>query len=124
VTGVQTCALPILVVLGLTEERYLDEGAVAAMFYYGLHRALEKKARYFDFGLSRPFISDGVCIYKRKWGGRIQRNPEIHRVMYLKNIWKDGLVILEGEKLKVLMTPGNTVGMQYCTDEGLEAKVV
>jgi hypothetical protein len=113
-----------MLVLGMIDEKYVEEGAVAAIFYYGIHRALEKKAAYFDFGLTRPFIDDGVCIYKRKWGGQIQRDPETSHVVYLKNIRKDGLVILDHDKLKVLVSAENTACMQLCSDIGLEAKII
>jgi hypothetical protein len=113
-----------MLILGMADEKYVEEGAVAALFYYGLHRALEKEARYFDFGLTRPFITDGVCIYKRKWGGRIQRDPDTPRVLYLKNITKDGLIILDDEKLKVLVSEDNMFCRQHCSDAGIEAKII
>ena len=113
-----------MLILGLTDEKYNGEGAVAALFYYGILRGLEKKARYFDFGLSKPFITDGVCIYKRKWGGGIYRDHEIRRVVYLKNIRKDGLFVLEDDKLKVLVSDDNAVCKQYCSETGIEPKII
>ena len=113
-----------MLILGLSDEKYNEEGAVAALFYYGILRGLEKKARYFDFGLSKPFITDGVCIYKRKWGGGICRDQELPRIIYLKNIRKDGLFVLDGETLKVLTSEDNAVCRQYCTDAGIAPKFI
>jgi hypothetical protein len=113
-----------MLILGLMDERYVEEGAVAALFYYGLYRALEKKARFFDFGLSKPFIDDGVCIYKRKWGGRIHQDHETNHIMYLKNIRKDGLIVLDEGKLKVLVSPDNEACRQCCLEAGLEPKFI
>jgi hypothetical protein len=113
-----------MLILGLIDEKYADEGAVAALFYYGINRALEKKARFFDFGLSKPFIDDGVCIYKRKWGGRIHHDHETNHILYLKNIKKDGLIILDDGKLKVLSSAENEVCMRCCAEAGMELKIV
>ena len=91
-----------LLTIGLIDESYLKEGAIAAMYYYGIQHATEKKAKFIDFGLTRPFLSDGVLIYKRKWGAKVTRDPASGRVLYLKNLVKTGQIVLEGTKLKVL----------------------
>jgi hypothetical protein len=114
----------ILMTFGLTDEVYVREGATAALFYYGILRAQEKGARYVDLGLSRPFISDGVLNYKRKWGGRIQRDHVFNHVMYLKNITKDGLIILDDDTLKILVSEENAACRKLASGAGMEIRTV
>jgi hypothetical protein len=114
----------ILLTLGVTDEKYVKEGATTALYYYGIKRAQEKGATYFDYGLSRPFVSDGVLKYKSRWGGRIERNHESSHLMYLKNIVKEGLIILEDEKFKVLVPADNEGYMALAAEAGLEIKKV
>jgi hypothetical protein len=128
IVGGQFCNLTgetfFMLVLGLIDECYLKEGASAALYYYCIQRALEKKARYVDFGLAQPFIFDGVVGYKKKWGGRIHPDHESGRVMYLKNIKRNGLIILEDTKLKVMVSEGNVVCRELAADMGMEVKVI
>jgi hypothetical protein len=112
------------VVLGLIDDKYLGQGAIAALYYNCILRAQEKGAKYIEFGISRPFISDGLLNYKRRWGGQIRRDFEKKRVLYLKNIAKDGLIILDGEKLKVLASADNTECRKLCSDAGMEVKII
>ena len=113
----------VLVTLGVTDEAYVREGATAALYYYGIRRAQEKGVKYVDLGLSRPFIDDGVLNYKRKWGGEIQRDPENSHVMYLKNITKDGLIVLENNKLKVLVSMENEACKKLSIGAGMEVMI-
>jgi hypothetical protein len=96
-----------MVVLGLADECYLKEGVNAAIYYSVIMRARERGATSVDFGLTRPFLSDGLLAYKRKWGGRIRRDQDTRHVIYLKNIVKDGLIILEHNKLKAVVLSDN-----------------
>ena len=43
------------------------DGANAAMLYFSIHHAFEKKTRLVDFGLNSPFQDDGVVRFKKKW---------------------------------------------------------
>jgi hypothetical protein len=107
---------------GLIDEHFLKEGAMAAIYYYSIQRAKERKALWIDFGLSRPFLSDGVLTYKRKWRTKIYRDGRNH-VVYLKNLKKEGLIVLENKKLKVIVFSKNASLHQY-SDSGLESKLV
>ena len=112
----------ILLILGVTDESSVKEGAISALYYYGIRRGLEKKAHYFDFGLSRPFIFDGVFNYKRRWGGEIERDPETNRVMYLKNIARDGLITLDKTTFKVLVPADNDALRTLSAEAGIETR--
>jgi hypothetical protein len=114
----------ILLTLGVTDEAYVKEGATAALYYYGIRRAHGLGAKYIDFGLSRPFISDGVLQYKGRWGGRIGRNHDTSQVTYLKNIRNDGLIVLDEDKLKVLVSADNAACRELAADAGMEVKIV
>jgi len=108
---------------GLIDERFLKEGAMAAIYYFSIQRAKERKARSIDFGMSRPFLSDGVLSYKRKWQAKIY--PDIqNRAVYLKNLKKEGLIVMEDKKLKVLVSSKKNAGLPFYSDSGLELKLV
>jgi hypothetical protein len=106
--------------LGLKDESYTNEGAIAALYYYGIKLAYERGAKFVDLGLSRPFLSDGVVIYKRKWGGSIRRDDKNNHVLYLKNLTKIGLVVLEQDKLKAVVTGDEVFFSRTYPDEGIE----
>jgi hypothetical protein len=112
-----------LMTMGLTDDATARDDTVAALYYYGILRAKERGASTVDFGLSRPFIHDGVVKYKRKWGGKVERYTEVNRVMYLKNITRDGLIILDDKKLKVLAAQDNTEDRELAEEAGLEVKI-
>jgi lipid II:glycine glycyltransferase (peptidoglycan interpeptide bridge formation enzyme) len=107
----------------LTDEMYLKEGAMTAIYYYTILRAKEKNAKILDFGLSRPFLSDGVLINKSKWGAKIVKS-DTHRVMYLKNLKKEGLIIFEDKKLKAIIFSEQNAKIRPYSDSGLEFKIL
>ena len=111
-----------LLTMGLTDDAPAKDDTVASLYYYGILRAKERGAVTIDFGISRPFIFDGVVKYKRKWGGRIEKAPEINRIMYLKNITRDGLIVLDDEKLRVLAAPDNIECRELAEEAGMEIK--
>jgi hypothetical protein len=108
---------------GLIDEGLLNDGAMAAIYYFSIMRAKERKALTMDMGWSRASISDGVLSYKRKWQAKI--HPAIsNRVMYLKNLKKEGLIVVEEKKLKVLVYSEKNAGLSPYADSGLELKLV
>jgi hypothetical protein len=110
----------LLGTLGLKDEAFINEGAIAALYYYGIRLAYERGAKFVDLGLSRPFLSDGVVIYKRKWGGNIRRDDKNNHVVYLKNLTKNGLIVLEKGKLRALVTGDEVFFSRTYPDEGIE----
>lgn len=108
---------------GLIDEDFLNDGAMAAIYYFGIQRAKERKALTMDLGWSRASISDGVLSYKRKWQAKIY--PDIrNRVIYLKNLKKEGLIIVEEKKLKVIVFSKKNADLPLYADSGLELKLV
>jgi hypothetical protein len=65
--------VPRLWSLGVRDSNpeYIKDGAVGALFYYSLLYLKGKGYSTINFGLSRPFLRDGVLQYKRKWTQRI-----------------------------------------------------
>jgi hypothetical protein len=108
---------------GLIDKRFLKEGAMAAIYFFSILRAKERKALYLDFGLSRPFLTDGVLSYKRKWQAKIYPNNTNH-VVYLKNFKKDGLIVLEDKKLKVIVLSKKNASLPLYLDSGLDLKII
>ena len=47
---------------------YVEEGALAACYYFTVNWARDKGYRWIDFGHCRPFFNDGVFIHKKSWG--------------------------------------------------------
>lgn len=53
------------------DSAYINEGAIGAVFYYSVQHLRGQGHRSLNFGLSRPFMNDGVLRYKKKWGLKI-----------------------------------------------------
>lgn len=58
--------------------KLVEEGAIAALYYFVILWAREQGYRRVDFGRSRAFLDDGVFRYKRKWGAKVVRDWWIH----------------------------------------------
>lgn len=65
------------------DEDFVKKGALAALYYFVILRAKEKNMKTIDFTNSRPFLSDGLLHYKRKWGTRVCQDTTIERSLYL-----------------------------------------
>lgn len=50
---------------------YVKAGAIGALFYFSVLHLKEKGFKKVNFGLSRPFLKDGVLQYKKKWEMRV-----------------------------------------------------
>ena len=110
--------------VGLIDDRWLDEDAVPALFYFSMARARELKARFMDFGESRPFLSDGVLEYKRRWGGHIVQNERDKYYYYLKNIARDGLIFVDDGKLAALVSPESAQSLLHHADPGIRIRIM
>ena len=106
--------------LGMRDEASSIEGVNAALYYYGILMAYKRGADYVDFGVSRPFLQDGVVMYKRKWGGSIHRDDRNNRVIYLKNLVKNGLIVLEDGTLRAVVSGDEVFFTRSYPDEGIE----
>jgi hypothetical protein len=54
---------------------YLDappEGAISALYFFGIQYAFERGCSAVDFTGTRAFLEDGAFRFKRKWGGIIE----------------------------------------------------
>jgi hypothetical protein len=112
-----------LATLGMREEASVIDGVNAALYYYGIMMAYKRGARYVDFGVSRPFLQDGVVMYKRKWGGTIFRDEKNNRVVYLKNLVKSGLIVLEDGQLRAVVRGDEVFYTRSYPDGGIERSV-
>jgi hypothetical protein len=50
---------------------YIHDGAIGALFCFAVRHLRERGYKKVNFGLSRPFLNDGVLRYKKKWGLKI-----------------------------------------------------
>lgn len=48
--------------------KYVEQGVVTASYLFTIQWANEKGYEWIDFGYCRPFLRDGVFIYKKRWG--------------------------------------------------------
>jgi hypothetical protein len=55
---------------------YVRIGAIGALYHFSIQYLKEKGFRKVNFGGSRPFLRDGVLIYKRKWGLKLAGESE------------------------------------------------
>lgn len=108
-----------LATLGMLDEVEETDRVNAALYYYGIMVAYKRRAKYVDFGLSRPFLSDGVVMYKRKWGGTICRDETNNQVIYLKNIARTGLIVLEDGSLKAVVRGDEVYFTRSYPDQGI-----
>lgn len=56
---------------------YVQEGALGALFYFPVDHARSKGLKSVNFGLTRPFLNDGVLQFKKKRGMAIAHTYEI-----------------------------------------------
>jgi|GEM_PF-1327005 len=47
---------------------YVEQGAITASYFFTIQWAKKKGYERIDFGYCRPFLRDGVFIYKKRWG--------------------------------------------------------
>jgi hypothetical protein len=76
---------PFVAFLGVKDGRkdLVKLGAISALYYYSILWAKERGYTQLDFGHCRPFLNDGVLLYKKRWGMRINRSQSKHRMLYL-----------------------------------------
>jgi len=110
--------------VGALDESFVKEGALSAAYYFGILRAKEKNAKIIDFGMSRPFLSDGVLRHKRKWGARICEDKSLKRILYSKNAIKDSFICIENKKLKAVLFSNKERFTAEYANWGLEFKIV
>jgi len=48
--------------------KYVEQGAITATYYFTIQWAKDQGFEEIEFGYSRPFLRDGVFIYKKRWG--------------------------------------------------------
>jgi hypothetical protein len=109
--------------VGVLNESLVKEGALSATYYFAILRAKEKNAKYIDFGLSRPFLSDGVLRHKRKWGTQICEDKKINRIFYMKNTFKQPFICIKNKKLTAVVFSKNDNFIKEYAMSGLEFKI-
>ncbi len=63
---------------------FLKQGVVSASYYFTVLWAKEKGYEHIDFGHCRPFLNDGVFIYKKNWGMAVKKSNRMQSVLGLK----------------------------------------
>lgn len=78
-------SIPMLAFMGVKDGRtdYVKQGAISALYYYTILWAKERGYTELDWGHCRPILNDGLFLYKKRWGMRIQRSPRKHGTLYL-----------------------------------------
>jgi len=56
---------------------YVEEGALAACYYFIISWAKDKGYDWVDFGHCRPFFNDGVFLHKKRWGMEIMKSNRL-----------------------------------------------
>jgi predicted N-acyltransferase len=110
---------------GIIDENFVKDGALLATYYFPILRAKELNLTTVDFGLSKPFLTDGVLWHKNLWGVSIceQENPK--RFMYLKNIlFEHPFIYIDDGKLKAIIFSENDSYIKSYANSGLEFNIV
>ncbi len=121
--GVMTGDVYTCWVFGVLDENYVKEGALFAIYYFEIQRAKERNTKIIDFGLSRPFLSDGVLRHKRQWGTRICEDKTINRIFYMKKVCKEPFICMEDGKLRAVVFSENDPFIKEFATSGLEFKI-
>ena len=111
---------------GVADEKYVKEGALLATYYFPILRAIELDKTIVDFGLSKPFLTDGVLWHKNLWGVRICEEEVKKRFIYLKNVlFEHPFIYLDNGKLKAAIFPeDDNYYIKAYADSGLEFNVI
>jgi hypothetical protein len=97
--------------------KYVEEGALAACYYFTISWAKEKGYEWIDFGHCRPFFNDGAFLHKKKWGMEIMKSNRLmldtkavfgmkvcnHQQGLLEFLVKNPFISIDKGKLKGLM---------------------
>ena len=72
--------LVALLVLGTVDGDFslVRQGAVAALYYFVLQLAQNLRCTTIDLRGCRPSLTDGVLLYKQKWGAVVCEKPETY----------------------------------------------
>lgn len=62
----------------------LAAGSGTALYYFSILWAREQGYRCMDFGHCRPFLDDGLFLYKKRWGMRIDKSPRIKTLVGIR----------------------------------------
>ncbi|KQC03481.1 MAG: hypothetical protein APR53_05135 [Methanoculleus sp. SDB] len=108
----------------ITDEQYRKKGALSAAYYFGILRAKETGARSIDLGLSRPFLSDGVALHKRKWRATMKLENQTRRWFLLSNLEKEHLIVLIDGALTALVTSWDDPIIKHYRNSGIAIKII
>ena len=72
---------------------FVQQGAIAASYYFLIQYSKERDVKSINFGSSRPFFNDGIFMYKRKWGAKIDKAGNLSADIYsLKTFNKNNAI--------------------------------
>jgi hypothetical protein len=110
---------------GVLHENYVKDGALLATYYFPILRAKNINVKIIDFGLSKPFLSDGVLWHKNRLGGKICEQESAKRFIYMKNIlFEDPFIYIEDGKLKAAIFSEDDKFIKDYVHSGLEFTII
>ncbi len=62
----------------------VDEGALAAQYFFSIVEASRRGCRRVSLGRSLPFLTNGILVYKKKWNSVIERDSVLRRQLRLR----------------------------------------
>ncbi|NMC39064.1 MAG: hypothetical protein GYA41_12140 [Bacteroidales bacterium] len=71
--------------LGLLDgnDIYRRHGVIGALYYFAMLEAQKMGCRYFDLGGTRPFLTDGLTIFKKGLGAEFNTYDGVRNEIYL-----------------------------------------
>jgi len=100
--------------------QYVEQGIQTALYYFTIIWAKERGYERIDFGYCRPFLQDGVFIYKKRWGMALEnRNRSMNLGIFALKICrfsqsvrsflaKNPFVFIERDKVRGLILAEQT----------------
>ncbi|MFC2164290.1 hypothetical protein ACFLT2_04765 [Acidobacteriota bacterium] len=97
------------------DKKYVEQGAVTATYYFTIQWAIDQGYEEIEFGYSRPFLRDGVFIYKKRWGMTVKNQDRsmvwggygLRIQHYTKStrsfLTENPFIFVDGDKIKGLM---------------------
>ena len=110
---------------GALDESFVKQGALIATYYFSILRAKERDAKKVSFGVSKPFLTDGILRHKNQWGTKIYDDDTNKRFIYLKHIlFKQPFIYIKDKKLFGVIFSENDKFIKEYGKSGLEFDII
>lgn len=102
------------------DSQLLKEGALSAEYAFSIVEAKKKGCKGINFGISRPFLKDGILQYKKKWKTHLRKNPEINRAfkLWIRRFSPEAIFFLEDNPF-IIREGGHFFGIVFFGEQNI-----